>query len=146
MTPRIYFAYGSNMDPRQMRVRCPDAIRFGRGTLEGYRFLINRRGVATIEKDRRSSVMGVLWDLTPRCETSLDRFEGIVWGFYRKVETTVCDDDGYECPALVYIDPVRERGLPREGYLEKVLLGARRAGIPMDNFATYLNWARRHAA
>lgn len=146
MSPRLYFAYGSNMDPRQMRVRCPGAVRLDRVTLDGYRFLINRRGVATLEKDRRSSVMGVLWDLSPRCETILDRFEGVVWGFYRKVETTVRDDGGIEFPALVYIDPVRERGLPRDGYLEKVLLGARRAGIPMSNFATYLNWGRRHAA
>jgi len=90
--------------------------------------------------------MGVLWDLTARCEASLDRFEGIVWGFYRKEKIFVRDEDADEFSALVYIDPVRERGFPREGYLEKVLLGARRAGIPMDNFAAYLNWAHRHAA
>lgn len=146
MNPRLYFAYGSNMDPRQMRVRCPDAVRMGRVTLDGFRFLINRRGVATIERDRRSNVMGVLWDLSPRCEATLDRFEGVLWGYYRKQEIIVRDEEGLELPALVYIDPVRERGLPREGYLERVLLGARRAGIPLENFDSYINWARRNAA
>ena len=146
MIPRLYFAYGSNMDPRQMRVRCPDAESLGRVTLDGYRFLINRRGVATIERDIRARVTGVLWDLPPRGEATLDRFEGVIWGFYRKEEVFVRDEDGVEYPALAYIDPVRERGLPREGYLERVLLGARRAGIPMSNFASYLNWTRRHAA
>lgn len=143
---RLCFAYGSNMDPRQMRVRCPDAVSLGRATLDGFRFLINRRGVATLERRRQSSVMGVLWALSPRCEAALDRFEGVVWGFYRKTEAVVRDEDGAAHSALVYIDPVRERGFPRPGYMEKVLLGARRAGIPESNFAAYFNWLRRHAA
>lgn len=142
----LYFAYGSNMDPRQMRVRCPDAVRLGCATLAGHRFLINRRGVATLERDRRASASGVLWELTPACEVSLDRHEGVVWGFYRKEFMAVTDDDGFGCVALVYIDPIRERGLPREGYLEKVMLGARRVGIPATNFQSYLEWMRRHAA
>lgn len=146
MKELLYFAYGSNMDPRQMRERCPDALRLCSVTLEGFRFLINRRGVATIERDRRACVMGVLWELSPRCEATLDRFEGVVWGFYSKEDVLVRDDEGRQYPALVYIDPVRERGFPREGYFERVLLGARRAGIPSQNFASYLAWARRHAA
>ena len=118
----------------------------GRVALEGFRFLINRRGVATLERDRRAWVEGVLWELSPRCEATLDRYEGVVWGFYRKENVTVCSADGREFHALVYIDPVRERGLPREGYFERVMLGARRAGIPLSNFASYLGWTRRHAA
>lgn len=146
MRPRLYFAYGSNMDPRQMRHRCPEAARLGRVTLQGFRFIINSRGVATIECNKRSKVMGVLWELGPRCEATLDRFEGIVWGFYRKERVVVCDDGGREFSALTYIDPVRERGLAREGYMERVLLGAKRADIPLTNFRGYFNWARRHAA
>lgn len=134
------------MDPRQMRMRCPKAIAVGRVALGGYRFLINRRGVATIEKDARATVAGVLWKVSPQCETSLDRFEGVLWGFYQKRKVAVCDDEGIQYFALVYIDPVCERGVPREGYMEQVLLGARRAGIPQKNFAAYLHWARRHAA
>lgn len=146
MNHRLYFAYGSNMDPRQMRTRCPEAANMGRVTLTGHRFLINRRGVATIERDGRAQVMGVLWKLSPRCEASLDRYEGVVWGFYHKKKVVVEDEIGMELSALVYIDPVRERGLPRKGYLDRVLLGAKRAGIPLSNFAAYLDWIRRHAA
>lgn len=146
MTPRLYFAYGSNMDPRQMRARCPGAVAMGRATLGGFRFLINRRGVATIERHRRCSVMGVLWDLSPRCEAALDRFEGVDWGIYRKEEVVVRDGAGWDFPALVYIDPERRRGIPRAGYLEKILLGASLAGIPTDTFAAHLDRRPRHAA
>jgi hypothetical protein len=144
---RLYFAYGSNMDPRQMRLRCPNAERIQTATLPGYRFLINRRGVATIERHAKSSVMGVVWKLTRECERSLDLHEGVLWGFYRKETVAVLGHaDRRAIPALVYIDPIRERGLARSGYIEKVLLGARRANIPEDNFRRYLNWCRRHAA
>lgn len=134
------------MDPRQMRMRCPNALAVGRAKLNGYRFLINRRGVATIEQDAPATVAGVLWKISPQCEVSLDRFEGVLWGFYQKRKVFVCDDNGVRKSALVYIDPVCERGVPREGYLEQVLLGARRAGIPQKNFAAHFAWARRHAA
>lgn len=45
---RCYFAYGSNMDVRQMGQRCPGATLLWTATLGGYRFIINRRGVATV--------------------------------------------------------------------------------------------------
>ena len=144
---RLYFAYGSNMDPRQMRVRCPDAVMLGTATLAGHRFLINGRGVATLERCSTARVMGVLWNLTEACELSLDHHEGLIWGFYQKLLMPVLPRErGAIAEAIVYIDPVRERGFPREGYLEKVLLGARRAGIPESNFQTYFNWAKRNAA
>lgn len=143
---RLYFAYGSNMDPRQMRVRCPNAQRVGTATLPGYRFVINRRGVATIERHCRSSVMGVVWKLSRECERTLDLHEGVLWGFYRKETVEVCADQGESLRVLVYIDPIRERGFPRPGYMEKVLLGARRANIQDENFRAFFRWARRHAA
>lgn len=45
---RRYFAYGSNMDRQQMRGRCPGAVLLGTARLPGYRFIINRAGVASV--------------------------------------------------------------------------------------------------
>ena len=45
---RCYFAYGSNMDADQMGRRCSAAAIIGTASLEGYRFIINSRGVATV--------------------------------------------------------------------------------------------------
>lgn len=80
MTERLYFAYGSNINLNQMAVRCPAAQVVGPAVLDGYELLFrgNRRGtgVATIEPLHGSQVHGLLWNLTPACEQSLDIYEG----------------------------------------------------------------------
>lgn len=143
---RLYFAYGSNMNPRQMAERCPAAVWLGRAVLKGNRFVINQRGVATLVPNRRASTFGVLWSITPACEAALDRFEGVLLGFYEKRIVKVINLDDRPEQALTYIDPVCEVGLPRPGYLERVIDGARRAGIPDRNFHGYLKEALRYAA
>ncbi len=143
---RLYFAYGSNMNPCQMAERCPAAEWLGRAVFKGSRFVINRRGVATLVRDRRTSTFGVLWRITPECEAALDRREGVARGLYGKWFAWVIDADGRRRKALVYVDPVKEAGLPRPGYLEKILAGARLAGIPERNFRRYAKEALHHAA
>ena len=34
--PKLYFAYGSNMNPIQMRLRCPNSEAIASATLKGY--------------------------------------------------------------------------------------------------------------
>ena len=147
MRERFYFAYGSNMDPRRMRDRCRRAECLGRATLRGYRFLINERGVATIELQGNAKVMGALWKITSRCEAALDQFEGVHRGTYFKKDVeVVLDETGQTLDALVYIDPICERGFPRAGYWQRIAFGAKSVGIPHENFASYLRWARCYAA
>ena len=69
---RCYFAYGSNMDVEQMRVRCPGSQILGTARLDGYRFRINRRGVATVVAEEGAVAWGVVWDLTREDERTLD--------------------------------------------------------------------------
>jgi hypothetical protein len=44
-----YFAYGSNLCVRQMALRCPDAGDPRPAVLPDHDWLINQRGVATLE-------------------------------------------------------------------------------------------------
>jgi len=44
-----YFAYGSNLCARQMAKRCPGAVNPRPATLADHDWLINQRGVATVE-------------------------------------------------------------------------------------------------
>ena len=143
---RFYFAYGSNMNRYQMARRCPDATYLGRAVLKGHRFMINRRGVATLKPHRLASTFGVLWQITPACERVLDQFEGVAQGNYEKRTVEVIGPDERPVKAVVYIDPIREIGLPRPGYLERVIKGACQAGIPARNFQRYLKEAFRYAA
>lgn len=76
-THTLYFAYGSNINKTQMAYRCPDAVFQGSATLHDYRYIINRRGVATVVPHPGSQVTGILWSLTQADEYSMDRYEGV---------------------------------------------------------------------
>ena len=67
---------------------------------------------------------GLLWSVTPADIKSLDRYEGIAAGCYRK-EMLPIDDYRPGCEALVYLSnrdltPRRERS----GYMERIIQAA----------------------
>ena len=125
----LYFAYGSNMDPEQMRERCPGADAAGQAALPGYRFLIKSRGVATITPSAGNQVLGVLWHVTPTHLETLDRYEGVRGGFYARSEVAVRTETR-TVSALVYIAADATEGRPRPGYLKRLVAGAHLHGLP----------------
>ncbi|MGK2881493.1 MAG: poly-gamma-glutamate hydrolase family protein [Mycobacterium sp.] len=126
--PHSYFAYGSNLCVRQMAQRCPDAVDPRPAMLSDHGWLINERGVATVEPFTGSQVHGVLWRLSDHDLATLDSAEGVPVR-YRRDRLTVHTDDG-PTPAWVYIDHRVEPGAPRPGYLERILDGAQHHGLP----------------
>ena len=78
----LYFAYGSNMHLTQMAERCPSSILKGIGSLAGYRWQINSRGVANIVESRNHRVEGVVFQIDQGSKRQLDRNEGVSRGFY----------------------------------------------------------------
>jgi len=70
----LYGAYGSNLNTKQMSLRCPRAERAGTVLLDDYRLTF--RGVADIEPCKGSEVPIALWRITEKCEEALDRYEG----------------------------------------------------------------------
>jgi phage replication-related protein YjqB (UPF0714/DUF867 family)/gamma-glutamylcyclotransferase (GGCT)/AIG2-like uncharacterized protein YtfP len=126
--PHIYFAYGSNLCVQQMAQRCPDARNPRRATLADHDWLINERGVATVEPFPGSEVHGVVWQVSDRDLATLDSAEGVPVR-YRRDELTVHTDNGPSA-AWVYIDHRVEPGPPRPGYLERILDGAHHHGLP----------------
>ncbi|MCZ8377831.1 poly-gamma-glutamate hydrolase family protein [Mycobacterium sp. CPCC 205372] len=123
-----YFAYGSNLCVRQMAQRCPGAVDPRPATLADHDWLINERGVATVEPFDGSQVHGVLWRLTDHDLATLDSAEGVPVR-YRRDRMTVNTDDG-PADAWVYIDHRVEPGPPRPGYLERIIDGAEHHGLP----------------
>ena len=127
----LYFAYGSNMDPVQMESRCPDARALGRAHLAEWEVRIYGRGFATVINAPGSVTWGVLWDVPPSDVRSLDRYEGVADGLYRREMLTVQGpEDTYV--ALIYIAEFDDDGVPRHGYLGRILDGARAFGLPED--------------
>lgn len=78
---KYYLAYGSNLNVRQMRRRCPQAVRAGASTIKDYElvFLGNSRSdVASIEPCTVGSIPIGIWEITPADERALDQYEGFV--------------------------------------------------------------------
>ena len=119
---KFYFAYGSNLWRNQMKDRCPDHRVIGNGVLKGYRWIISTQGYANIVKSKRDEVHGVIYEISESDERSLDRFEGVHSGSYRK-EMMMVEVDGQSQECLVYVDPVNGEGNPKEEYIERINKG-----------------------
>jgi gamma-glutamylcyclotransferase (GGCT)/AIG2-like uncharacterized protein YtfP len=132
-----YFAYGSNLWLQQMRERCPDHRSLGMGILRGYRWIISKRGYATIIASQQDEVHGRVYELSWEDVTNLDWYEGVHEGRYRK-EFLQIEADGrvYEC--LVYVDYVEEPGLPHREYVERINRGISDSCLPRDYILTNL--------
>lgn len=78
----LYFAYGSNLDWKQMRRRCPSAQFVCVAKLKGHRFDITRCsakrgcGVADVVADNSCDVWGVVYEIDEGDWERLDRCEG----------------------------------------------------------------------
>jgi gamma-glutamylcyclotransferase (GGCT)/AIG2-like uncharacterized protein YtfP len=136
----LYAAYGSNMDPAQMKERCPHSPAAGSGWLEGWRLTFGGEdlgwegALATIVEDPGSQVYVGLYDVTPQDERVLDQWEGADTGLYRKVRVRVASLQGNEL-AWVYVLDGFEGGLPSARYLGVLADAAERAGAPDDYVA-----------
>ena len=132
-----YFAYGSNMDPKQMASRCPGAVALGRARLPDYQLAFVwdspgwGGGVATVIPSSGREVWGVLWDLTDGHIEALDRYEGVAIGAYVKALVDVEDESGL-VNALVYFATDTREKEPSGRYVDALIRGARAFSLPVD--------------
>ena len=78
----VMFSYGSNLNIDGMARRCPAAVPIGEFQLPGWRLVF--RGVADIIREEGAVCYGGIWRITPACERTLDVFEGVASGVYRR--------------------------------------------------------------
>lgn len=130
----LCFAYGSNMDRSAMAERCPGSRMVGLGRLARHRLAIMREGYATVIRDPRKAVHGVLWEVPFGDLLALDRYEDVASGLYVKRPQPIVTPGGVR-KALVYFGSNAGPGAPRAGYLEGMLAAARDVGLPADALA-----------
>ncbi len=109
----LYFAYGANMDAAAMAARCPRSTLIGQGRLNRHRFIIMREGYASVLRDPRACVWGVIWDLSLSDVPALDRYEGVASGLYAKATQPVSVKGGSK-RALIYLGRSSATGAPRQ--------------------------------
>ena len=86
MKKRYYIAYGSNLNIRQMRMRCPSARIIGTSEIPDYELLFkgSRTGsYLTIEPKKGSRVPVAAWEVNAEDEQVLDRYEGFPTFYYK---------------------------------------------------------------
>ena len=84
---KYYIAYGSNLNVRQMKFRCPTAKVVGTSVIKGYELLYKGSKTGsylTIEKKKGGVVPVAVWEVTARDEKSLDAYEGYPNFYYKK--------------------------------------------------------------
>ena len=117
-----YFAYGSNLNRKQMQERCPDSKPMFSAVLPNYKLVFIgwsrqwRGGVATIKAVRGEKVRGAIYEVTEECLRRMDKYET----GYNRLKVTVFDEDGTPVEAITYI---------KSGQLEETQLSKEYAAI-----------------
>ncbi|HVN12610.1 MAG TPA: gamma-glutamylcyclotransferase [Kineosporiaceae bacterium] len=136
----LYAAYGSNLDPERMGLRAPHSPLQGTGWLPGWRLTFGGEDVSwegalgTVVEDPDHQVYVALYDLTPADEESLDKWEGVDIGLFRKLRVRVQTLDG-DVAAWIYVLDAYEGGLPSARYLGMLADAAEAGGAPDDYVA-----------
>ena len=123
-----YFAYGSNLNQKQMKERCPDSKPLFTAVLPNYKLVFTgwsrqwRGGVASIKSFRGDRVRGAIYEVTEACLQRLDRFEA----GYSRLKVTVFGEDDEPVEAITYIKTGQlEDAAPSKEYLAVIQQGLR---------------------
>ncbi len=141
-----YFAYGSNMRRSLMADRCPGFDVVGIARLPNHRLAFTRFspkrrcGVADIVRHDDSAVWGVLYSLTADHVASLDRYESVHDGGYRRIRAVVETPEADRLSVMTYevVAKKPEEVSPSAEYLHEIITGAIEHELP----ECYLNTLR----
>lgn len=133
---KYYLAYGSNLNLRQMALRCPTAKAMGTAVIKDYELLFkgSKTGAyLTIEPMVEAEVPVAVWSVEPTDEKRLDVYEGFPAFYYKaELELPVRYFSGKTVlrKAFVYImHEERPLGLPSGSYVRTCLDGYRDFGF-----------------
>ena len=123
-----YFAYGSNLNQKQMKERCPDSKPLFTAVLPNHKLVFTgwsrqwRGGVASIKSLRGDRVRGAIYEVTESCLQRLDQYEG----GYSRLKVTVFGEDDEPIEAVTYVkDGKLEDAAPSKEYLAVIQQGLR---------------------
>lgn len=141
----IYFAFGSNMDPEQIKERCPSQKELGRAYLSDYQLCFPRRsksrkcGTAGIAPAKGKGVWGALYELNHKDTENLHKKEGYAPGrpaaknSHDLVQIEVRRDrhDGQIVSAFTYrARPDGSEVAPSSGFMKHLIRGAEHHALP----------------
>ncbi len=145
---KLYIAYGSNLNLKQMARRCPTAEIVGTAILRNWRLWFrggSRSAVATVERGQGYKVPVLVWRLQPADEEALDIYEG--WPHLYRKETLRITVNGKRVSAMIYI--MNETGhpysLPSLFYFDTIKEGYKNAGFDVNILHQAVNDSKKEA-
>ena len=140
-----YFAYGSNLDMDRLRRRIGGWQESKRATLRGYQLSFDSRGKADILDHIGERVWGAVYKVTEAQLDTLDDFEGVQSGIYKRVLVDV-ECDGETEPAIAY-ERAKKTSFhpPSDEYLNYILRGLRQHGYSEEIIRAVRAGARQKA-
>ena len=148
---KFYLAYGSNLNVRQMRFRCPDAQPIGTAKISDYQLLFkgSKTGAyLTIEPASGGTVPVAVWAVSERDEERLDVYEGCP-NFYYKTQMTLPvkslkTGKTKLLTAFIYImHEERNLGIPRHNYVQTCVEGYRHFGFDLKHLRRSLDVSKK---
>ena len=140
---KLYFAYGSNMNPERIAERLKRLPKAKMGCLKGYQLIFNKIasgksgiGYANIVISKDDTVFGVLYYVTNEDLCILDDYEGVGNSHYYRAEVPIFTEESGVLLAITYIacqNRTTDSLKPTREYLNHLLEG--RAFLPPDYIA-----------
>ena len=118
---KYYLAYGSNLNKRQMKRRCPDAVPVHAVIIRDYELVF--RSVATIEPKPGAEVQCGIWKISAEDERRLDVYEGYPRLYVKQDFRVVVNGKPITAMAYVMTGGIRRKCPPSTEYLMTIMEG-----------------------
>ena len=123
----LYFAFGSNLNQKQMKRRCRDSKYIGCYSLKNYKLVFRNYflggGVADVEKKKNSSVLGAIYKISKKDERELDIYEDFPKTYIKKYFRLLGKK------VMFYYMPKKTRSIPpSKRYLNLIIQGYKDCG------------------
>ncbi|GIS78430.1 MAG: gamma-glutamylcyclotransferase [Candidatus Pelagibacterales bacterium] len=123
----LYFAFGSNLNRKQMKRRCKDSKYIGCFTLKNYKLVFRNEyyggGVADVERKKNSNVLGAIYKISKSDEKVLDVYEDFPTMYIKKYFKL------FGKKVMFYYMPKKTKyNPPAKIYLNKIIQGYKDCG------------------
>ena len=123
----LYFAFGSNLNQKQMKRRCRDSKYIGCYSLKNYKLVFRNYflggGVADVEKKKNSSVLGAIYKISKKDERELDIYEDFPKTYIKKYFRLLGKK------VMFYYMPKKTKSIPpSKRYLNLIIQGYKDCG------------------
>lgn len=147
---KYYLAYGSNLNVRQMALRCPTTKAIGTAIIKDYELLFkgSKTGAyLTIEPKVGAEVPVAVWSVEPADEQRLDVYEGYPTFYYKaELDLPVRYFSGKTVIRKAFVYIMREDrplGTPSGSYVRTCLEGYRNFGFDESVLLSALENSRK---